>query len=269
LGLAHIQPWTIMQHAEKMLKPVADTAQRPADAEHAASATGMHNSPRVAAQRQPLHRLFGEASQLQAVIGRSPRMLTQRRALDAAFGGAIQREADGLEDEDLLQARMASVAQRAEIEEDEELPLQARMADGVGQRVVEDEDDEALLQGRFEGAAVQRVEESAESGDLSAAAPTATAAPLNDTGMPNQLKAGIESLSGMDMSDVRVHRNSDKPAQLSALAYAQGNDIHLGPGQEQHLPHEVWHVVQQRQGRVRETVQMAGVGVRRLHIGRG
>jgi hypothetical protein len=68
-------------------------------------------------------------------------------------------------------------------------------------------------------------------------------------------------MSGMDMSDVRVHRNSHKPAQLNALAYAQGNDIHLGPGQEQHLPHEAWHVVQQRQGRVRETVQMAGVGV--------
>jgi len=83
----------------------------------------------------------------------------------------------------------------------------------------------------------------------------------NLTGMPNQLKSGVEALSGMDMSDVRVHRNSDKPAQLNALAYAQGNDIHLGPGQEQHLPHEAWHVVQQRQGRVQATMQMAGVGV--------
>ena len=83
----------------------------------------------------------------------------------------------------------------------------------------------------------------------------------NKTGMPNQLKAGIESLTGMDVSDVRVHRNSDKPAQLNALAYAQGDDIHLGPGQEQHLPHEAWHVVQQRQGRVHATAQMAGVGV--------
>lgn len=87
------------------------------------------------------------------------------------------------------------------------------------------------------------------------------AAPKNETGMPNQLKAGIEALSGMDMSDVRVHRNSDKPAQLNALAYAQGNDIHLGPGQEQHLPHEAWHVVQQAQGRVRPTMQMAGAAV--------
>lgn len=81
------------------------------------------------------------------------------------------------------------------------------------------------------------------------------------TGMPSQLKSGIEALSGMNMSDVRVHRNSDKPAQLGALAYAQGNDIHLGPGQERHLGHEAWHVVQQRQGRVATAMRMAGSGV--------
>ncbi|NZD58954.1 DUF4157 domain-containing protein [Sphaerotilus montanus] len=92
-------------------------------------------------------------------------------------------------------------------------------------------------------------------------AQTEVPAEANLTGMPNQLKSGVEALSGMDMSDVRVHRNSDKPAQLNALAYAQGNEIHLGPGQEHHLPHEAWHVVQQRQGRVQATVQMAGVGV--------
>lgn len=83
----------------------------------------------------------------------------------------------------------------------------------------------------------------------------------NRTGMPDTLKTGIESLSGMDMSDVRVHRNSQQPRQLNALAYAQGNDIHLGPGQEQHLPHEAWHLVQQRQGRVQPTTEVDGVSV--------
>lgn len=79
----------------------------------------------------------------------------------------------------------------------------------------------------------------------------------NNTGLPNQLKSGIESLSGMSMDHVKVHYNSDKPAQLQAHAYAQGGDIHLAPGQEKHLPHEAWHVVQQAQGRVRPTMQMA------------
>ncbi len=61
---------------------------------------------------------------------------------------------------------------------------------------------------------------------------------------------------------MKVHYNSDKPAQLNAHAYAQGTDIHVAPGQEQHLPHEAWHVVQQKQGRVQPTMQMkAGVPV--------
>jgi hypothetical protein len=63
----------------------------------------------------------------------------------------------------------------------------------------------------------------------------------------------------MSLDDVNVHRNSDKPAQLQAHAYAQGTDIHLGPGQEKHLPHEAWHVVQQKQGRVQPTMQMKGM----------
>jgi hypothetical protein len=80
----------------------------------------------------------------------------------------------------------------------------------------------------------------------------------NHTGLPDQLKSGIESLSGMRMDHVQVHYNSDKPAQLQAHAYAQGSEIHVGPGQERHLPHEAWHVVQQAQGRVRPTTQMKG-----------
>jgi hypothetical protein len=79
---------------------------------------------------------------------------------------------------------------------------------------------------------------------------------VNTTGLPDNLKSGVESLSGIDISDVKVHYNSDRPAQLHALAYAQGTDIQVGPGQEKHLPHEAWHVVQQKQGRVQPTMQM-------------
>lgn len=94
------------------------------------------------------------------------------------------------------------------------------------------------------------------------AAQRAAAPQPNRTGMPDQLKSGIESLSGLSMGSVKVHYNSDKPAQLNAHAYAQGSDIHVGPGQEQHLPHEAWHVVQQAQGRVQATRQMKdGVAV--------
>lgn len=80
----------------------------------------------------------------------------------------------------------------------------------------------------------------------------------NHTGLPDKLKSGIENLSGHSLDDVKVHYNSSKPAQLQAHAYAQGTDIHLASGQEKHLPHEAWHVVQQKQGRVKPTMQMKG-----------
>lgn len=73
----------------------------------------------------------------------------------------------------------------------------------------------------------------------------------NRTGLPNELKAGIEGLSGLSMDDVRVHYRSPEPARFGALAHAHGADIHIAPGQERHLPHEAWHVIQQARGRVR------------------
>lgn len=79
----------------------------------------------------------------------------------------------------------------------------------------------------------------------------------NHTGLPDQLKAGIEALSGIGMDHVRVHYGSSKPALLQAHAYAQGSEIHLGAGQERHLPHEAWHLVQQAQGRVGQTMRTA------------
>ncbi len=80
----------------------------------------------------------------------------------------------------------------------------------------------------------------------------------NTTGLPDNLKSGIEHLSGIDISDVKVHYNSSQPAQLNAHAYAQGNQIHIAPGQEKYLPHEAWHVVQQKQGKVKPTKQLKG-----------
>lgn len=83
----------------------------------------------------------------------------------------------------------------------------------------------------------------------------------NQTGLPDRLKAGLENLSGLSVEDVRVHYNSRQPARLQALAYTQGSEIYLGPGQERHLGHEAWHVVQQRQGRVRATTSLEGASI--------
>lgn len=75
----------------------------------------------------------------------------------------------------------------------------------------------------------------------------------NVTGIPTQMKLDFERRSGLSFDDVRVHYNSDKPAKIGALAYTQGNQVHVGPGQEKHLRHELGHVVQQMTGTVSTT----------------
>lgn len=193
-------------------------------------------------------------------IADSPAMVAQRKKLQSLFGGSIQR----VEDDEPLQGKFDAV-QRVEEEEplqgkfetvqraEEEEPLQGKFE--AVQRVEEEEP----LQGKFE--AVQRVEEEEPLQGKFEAAPSTQlkeepAAKPNNTGLPDNLKSGIENLSGMSMDNVKVHYNSSQPAQLNALAYAQGTDIHVAPRQEQHLPHEAWHVVQQAQGRVKPTMQM-------------
>jgi hypothetical protein len=166
----------------------------------------------------------------------SPRSAAQRATLGATFGPAVQREA--APDEDELQMKRRTGVLQAQGLEDEEVPVQGRWQTVQRQGMEEDE----LQMKRAPVASVQRAPE-----------PDAR---RNDTGLPDGLKSGIESLSGLSMDHVKVHYNSSQPAQLNALAYAQGSDIHLGPGQEQHLPHEAWHVVQQAQGRVQPTMQM-------------
>jgi hypothetical protein len=196
----------------------------------------------------------------------SPRMVAQRQALRAAFGEKVQLMRAGSAEEPLLQGKGLGLVstQRMKGSEDEGLiqrkPAPAQLQGGM-------EEDE-LLQGRFgttkPPSALEDevpVQGKSDSTPSSHAGQAELAPAINQTGMSDQLKAGIESLSGLDLSDVRVHTNSDKPAQLNALAYAQGNEIHLGPGQEQHLPHEAWHVVQQRHGRVQPTMQFQNTAI--------
>jgi len=119
----------------------------------------------------------------------------------------------------------------------------------VIQPVIDKDEEEVPGRLRGFGAAVQREGVVAES------------APANRTGLPDVLKRGVEDLSGLSLDDVRVYYNSTAPERIGALAYAQGTDIHVAPGQERHLPHEAWHVVQQKQGRVAPTLHLGGIAV--------
>ena len=93
-------------------------------------------------------------------------------------------------------------------------------------------------------------------------APEQTKKPMpNMTGIPTQMKLDFEQRSGLSFDDVRVHYNSDKPRRIGALAYTQIPPVHIGPGQEEHLRHELGHVVQQKQGIVRPTTWINGLPV--------
>ena len=150
---------------------------------------------------------------------------------------AVQRA--GLEEEEPLQGH---AIQRAGPEEEE--PLQGHALQRAGP------EEEQPLQGHALQAAGQ---------DGKTALQAMPDSPAG--GLPAGLRSGIESLSGQSMEGVRVHRNSAQPARVGAHAFAQGHDIHLAPGQDHHLPHEAWHVVQQAAGRVAPTTEVAGVPV--------
>ncbi len=238
-------------------------------------ATGPATAPKVAAQRKAIEASFGGAAQLAAeeeepLQGKAIQRAEEEELLQ---GKAIQR----VEEEEPLQGKAIQLEGGLE----EELPAQGKAI----QRAAEEEEpmqgkaiqrveEEEPLQGKAmqragpeeelpaQGKAIQRAgmeEEEPLQGKGLAAAQRKEAA--NKTGMPDQLKSGIESLSGMSMDHVKVHYNSNQPSQLNAHAYAQGSDIHVAPGQEKHLPHEAWHTVQQKQGRVKPTMQMAGAAV--------
>lgn len=147
----------------------------------------------------------------------------------------LQRE-DGLEDDELPVQGKKNPIQL--LKEDEELPIQGK---SITIQKIGNQDEKAPNQERCVfGTEICQLESEA----------------TNTTGLPDKLKSGIENLSGISLDEVNVHYNSDKPAQLQALAYTQGTDIHVAPGQERHLAHEAWHVVQQMQGRVEPTITM-------------
>ena len=189
-------------------------------------------------------------TRMTSAIDNSPFMAAQRKALQGMFGNAVQlQEAD----DELLQGRFEQTVQRVDVAE----PTQ-RIEKEKFRTVQREADEKELFQGKFEAAPQAADETEVPQTKLASESPIQLIPPSksNDTGLPDNLKAGAESLSGISLDDVRVHYNSSQPAQLNALAYAQGADIHVGPGQEKHLPHEAWHVVQQAHGRVKPTMQL-------------
>lgn len=163
----------------------------------------------------------------------------------------IQQKQDGGGALQFVDNRMVNtLLQRVGLEDEEGFQMKTTQ--------LQSDEEEDTLQGKFEPT-VQRAEDDEEG--LQMKADTVFQQKPNNTGLPDNLKTGVESLSGFSMDDVKVHYNSSQPATVQALAYTQGTDIHVAPGQERHLPHEAWHVAQQLAGRVEPTTEVGGMPV--------
>lgn len=87
--------------------------------------------------------------------------------------------------------------------------------------------------------------------------------------LPDSVQAKMEEAFHTDFSEVQIHPESSVASQIGAVAFAQGNDIHFAPGTyqpetqsgQQLLGHELTHVVQQRQGRVKANVPDASLPI--------
>jgi hypothetical protein len=182
----------------------------------------------------------GNMAQLAAMINQSPRVQTQLKlSEELRTSGQVAGQQD-------LASEINAASPAAQL----------KTAQTKGKL------DEKLKQAKFDDAAQTKKKEELRQHKMADGAAQLEAAPAaNNTGLPDNLKAGIESLSGVPLDNVKVHYNSPKPAQLNALAYAQGTDIHVAPGQQKHLPHEAWHIAQQSQGRVKPTTQVKGVAI--------
>jgi len=160
-------------------------------------------------------------------------------------GGSIQRQ----EDEDLMQGKFPVQRQ-----EDEDLMQ--------GKFPAQREEDEDMMQGKF--AAQRQEEEDLMQGEF----------PIQrqekdegSSGIPPSVQTKMESTLNTNLSDVSVHPNSNKATDVGALAYTQGTDIHIAPGQynpgtssgNKLLGHELTHVAQQKEGRVQPTGEIGGL----------
>lgn len=87
--------------------------------------------------------------------------------------------------------------------------------------------------------------------------------------MPLPLQQSMEHAFQSDFSTVQIHADSERAAALGALAYTEGDSVHMAPGQyspgtqagRELIGHELAHVVQQREGRVSATGQAKGLEV--------
>jgi hypothetical protein len=199
-------------------------------------------------------------------------MVSQQKRLRSLSGPAVQKQGTP-EDEELMQGKFT--AQRQSQDEEELMqgrftaqlqgPEEEELMQGKSAAQLQGPEEEELMQGKFAAQRQPIEDEELMQGKFT----TQMKADENRTGLPDEVKTNMENTINADFSQVRVHPDSSKATEVGALAYTQGSDVHFAPGQfkpqsssgRQLIGHELTHVVQQGQGRVKPTGEVAGLPV--------
>ncbi len=186
----------------------------------------------------------GPASQMDnKTNGKAPGSLSARATVQARLVESIDSSDRQVAGRERQHALFSAVAQR---QGEKEEPLQGKFAVQC-----QPEKDELTQQ-------------DSTGGEAGAPIPASSG---GDTGMPDHVQAKMEGAFNTSFSDVKVHTNSSSATNVGAVAYTRGSDVHFAPGQytpessggQKLLGHELAHVVQQREGRVQPTTEIAGL----------
>jgi len=178
-------------------------------------------------------------------------------------------------------AQMQEEEEAAQMQEEEEA---TQMQEEEESAQMQEEEEAAQMQEEEEAAQMQEEEEAAQMEEEEEAAQMKAATQRRRTKiqhastggynrLPKRVQQKMENFFQADFSHVKVYPYSQKAKALGAVAYAQGQEIHFAPGRYQPfttngqmlLGHELTHIIQQSEGRVKSNEKRGGVGVNTEH----
>jgi hypothetical protein len=259
------------------MAPRQEAQQPEARAPRVANQIGLAGSANPAAQAVQLQRL---GSQSPSRAGRAARQL-QRAYGNRYMAQVAQQARAGAGSSPIVQPKLAVTPPNDQYEDEADRvagqvmrqissPAVQRALDASEPDKYEDEADRVAGQ-------VMRKDVSAAAPAAGIAVPSGVEAAIEGARgggqpLPEETRATMESALGADFGGVRVHSDRESGAlneALSARAFTTGQDIFFKQGEyapgsaegQRLLAHELTHVVQQRQSRVKPALQSKGVPI--------
>lgn len=198
--------------------------------------------------------------------------MLQTKPLVASITPFVQRKISNEEDNETpVQARLASVQREISPEEDKDIPVQAKFATNISRKFIQRqpeavEEEEEPIQAKSTGS----MSDSFEAGDDVESRINHNKG--NGSPLPDSVRDYMEPRFGADFSGVRVHTGNDAVQMnqdVGAQAFTHGSDIYFGEGRSPNnlelTAHELTHVVQQtgREGCSKSIISTLSGGLER------